>query len=592
MSTAPICAFVAFAVASTVAHAQPQIQIFNGEVVQTGPPVRPLKTGTGRIRGRVISAETGAPIRRAQVRLSANDVGAKAAMTDSQGRYEFADLPEGRFTITASKSGYVSVQYGQIRPSESGRPIELADKQVIDKADILMPRGSVISGRIVDEFGDAVTDAMVTALRQSWVNGRRRLVPSGRIAQTNDLGQFRLYGLPPGDYYVGATLRNPEGIMVEMIPGNAVSGSVSAAPSSGYASTYFPGTVTPSDAQKISVSLGQEVQGTDFALLAVRFVRISGVVLNTEGKPVEGTMVTVAAPRGAEGAFALMPGSTARTNKDGAFTLNNVAPGDYTLQVRSMTVRTMPVGDSMSFTTRVEETGGAEFASVPVSVGGEDLSNVVITTTRGASATGRVTFEGNRPPSATSVRIIPAAADVDSIGPPGLGGTTTKADGTFELKGLSGARLLRVAGLPPGWGVKSVEVNGSDVTDSGIDFKGTETFSGIEIVVAAPASVISGLVTQSDGAAVKDYTAIVFAEDPQKWTLPSTRWVSGVRPDQEGRFRIQAMPPGNYYAIAVEYAAQGEWGDPELLDRLKSKATRFVLGEAESKILDLRISDR
>ncbi len=118
--------------------------------------------------------------------------------------------------MNASKSGHVSVQFGQSRPFESGRPIELADKQVLDKADIFMPRGGVISGRIVDEFGEPVTDAMVSTMRQTWLNGRRRIQTTGRIAQTNDLGQFRLYGLPPGEYYVSATLRNAEVMVMDM----------------------------------------------------------------------------------------------------------------------------------------------------------------------------------------------------------------------------------------------------------------------------------------------------------------------------------------------------------------------------------------
>src|SRR5262245_8823540 len=172
-------------------------------------PGRQMKTGTGQIRGRVLAAETGSPIRRAQVRITGPDIGAKAALTDGEGRFEFRDLPAGRFTVNASKSGFVNVQYGQTRPFESGRPIELADKQVLDNADIVMPRGSVIAGRIVDEFGDPLPDVTVTALRQQWSGGRRRLTPAaGRIAQTNDLGQFRLYGLPPGEYYVSATMRN------------------------------------------------------------------------------------------------------------------------------------------------------------------------------------------------------------------------------------------------------------------------------------------------------------------------------------------------------------------------------------------------
>src|SRR5262249_11673838 len=126
-----------------------QIQSFNGDVIQ-GMPNRQFKTGTGRIRGRVTSAESGTPIRRAQVRISGTDVAPKTAMTDAQGRFEFGDLPAGRFNLSATKSGYVTVSYGQTRPYESGRAIELADKQALDKADISMPRGSVITGRIVD----------------------------------------------------------------------------------------------------------------------------------------------------------------------------------------------------------------------------------------------------------------------------------------------------------------------------------------------------------------------------------------------------------------------------------------------------------
>src|SRR5262249_16632998 len=156
----------------------------------------------------------------------------------------------------------------------------------------------------------------------------------GRNAQTNDLGQFRLYGLPPGDYFVSATLRNMDVMAMDMMmmsPGGAPQGPSASAPSSGYAPTYFPGTTSVADAQRISVAVGEESQGADFALGAVRLARISGLVINSEGRPVEGAMVTPVSSRGPEG-IGLFGGS-ARTNREGAFTLNNVAPGDYMLAV-------------------------------------------------------------------------------------------------------------------------------------------------------------------------------------------------------------------------------------------------------------------
>jgi len=90
---------------------------------------------------------------------------------------------------------------------------------------------------------------------------------------------------------------------------------------------------------------------------------------------------------------------------------------------------------------------------------------------------------------------------------------------------------------------------------------------------------------------VKDFTLVVFAEDADKWTLPATRWITGARPDQDGQVRIKAMPAGSYYAIAVDYLPQGEWNNPETLDRLKARAQHFVLTDGEQKRLDLKIND-
>jgi carboxypeptidase family protein len=564
-------------------------EVITGEPVPMGRPGR-LRTGTGVIRGRVLSTESGSPVRRAQVRLVGGDAGSRTTMTDAAGRYEFGDLPDGRFTITATKSGFVTVQYGQTRPFESGKPIELADKQVLEKADIALPRGSVIAGRIVDEFGDPVTDAMVTALRQQWVGGRRRLINAGRMDQTNDLGQFRLYGLPPGEYYVSASVRNSEPVMLEMIgpPGSTPPPQT---PASGYAPTYFPGTPSPADAQRVTIAVGQEAQGTDFALVPARLARVTGVVLSSEGRPVEGAMITAVPSRGIEGAMLLS--GTARTTRDGAFTLTNIAPGDYTLQARSMTIMTSGGGDTVVYSARIggPGAGNSEFGSLPLSVSGEDVSNVVITTSKGATVTGHVTFEGNSPGSG-ALRVIAVAADPE--GPmlgPGTTGGAVKADGTFELSGLTGLRVLRVTGLSGGWSLKRVEANGVDVTDTGIELKGNEAAGGIEIVLSPRSTDINGSVTQRDGTPIKDYTVVVFAEDPQKWVAPATRWITASRPDQDGRFRVRNMPAGSYYAIALDYIPQGEWNDPDLLERLKPRASRFTLEDGDTRTLDLKISE-
>ena len=591
---ATIAGFVGLGISGRPADAQIVIestQIAEPMAVPGFGPRGPMKTGTGSISGRVLSAETGAPLRRAQVRIMAPEAGARTALTDTDGRYEFKELPAGRFTLNASKSGYVPVQFGQNRPFESGRPIELADRQVLEKADITMPRGGVISGRVLDEFGEPVADALVISMRQTWSGGRRRLQPSGRSAQTNDLGQYRLYGLTPGEYYVSATLRNNDAMIFDVTMGGGA-GATGSQPTSGYAPTYFPGTSTPASAQRIPVTVGQESANADIALVPVRLARISGTVMSSEGKPMESAMVS-AMPlnRSGEVGLALM-GTSGRASKDGQFTINGVAPGDYTLTVRSMRIITSDGGDMVTFRGSVGGEGDSETASLPVVVAGEDLTNVLIITARGGTASGRLAFEGAaKPPAAGSVRINAVALDSD--GPMiGSGGATAKPDGSFELKGLSGRRVIRAGNLPPGWAVKAVRLNGDDVTDSGVEFRSGQDVAGLDIVLTSKLTEVSGSVSGANGTPLKDYTVVIFSEDEQHWQLPLSRWVTGTRPNQEGRFQVKSLPAGAYYAIAVDYIEQGAWGDPELLERFKARARRFTLAEGATEALDLKLTDQ
>ncbi|MBW8713570.1 MAG: carboxypeptidase regulatory-like domain-containing protein, partial [Acidobacteria bacterium] len=248
-------------------------------------------------------------------------------------------------------------------------------------------------------------------------------------------------------------------------------------------------------------------------------------------------------------------------------------------------------GDNMMFTARIGGDSGAEaeMGSLPVTVSGEDLSNVVIVTAKGATATGRLVFDdGSKPSSITNVRVSAAAVDADGPMMSFGGGGNVKADGTFELRGLSGTRIVRVASIPAGWMLKSVRVNGNDITDTGMDFKSGEAITGVDVTLTSKVTEVNG--TVKDGSQqVKDYTIVVFSDEPQKWSVPNSRYVTGTRPDQEGRFQIKNLPSGGYYAIAVDYLAQGEWNDPEVLERLKSKATSFSLDEGQTKTLNLTL---
>jgi protocatechuate 3,4-dioxygenase beta subunit len=476
----------------------------------------------------------------------------------------------------------------------------------MDKADISLPRGSVLAGRVVDEAGEAVAEAEVTAMRMQFQNGKRRLVPSGRNATTNDLGQFRIYGLPPGEYYVSASLRNMSAMVVEMMGAAAggVTGPSNSNQNTGYASTYYPGTPSPAEAQRISLAVGQELASVDIQLQQVRLAKITGTAITSDGKPMSGAMVMLM-PAMKDTSMAMMfaPGGTARTNAEGQFTLNNVTPGEYSLQVQSSggAFVTSAGGNAMSFAFAVNDRPGGplggpppaerEFAMASLNVAGEDVSGVVLTGMRGAKAVGTLRFEnGAKPEGITTIRMTAPPSDVDSNPMPGLSANTVKENGGFEIEGLIGTRLFRPLNLPKGWYLKTVTVNGEDVTDKGVDFKPGEEVSGIEIELTNRSTTINGTVTDDRGQAIKDYTVVIFSEDQSKWSLPMNRWMSSARPDQEGRFKFNALPPGSYYAIAVEYVAQGEWSDPEWLARAVKRATKVTLDEGGTKSLDLKIA--
>jgi protocatechuate 3,4-dioxygenase beta subunit len=533
-------------------------------------PTLPEKTGTARLRGRVIAEEGGAPIRRVQLRLTGPEIRQpRMTSTDANGRYEFKDLPAGRYNLNASKAGFVSWDYGQRRAFERGKLIELSDAQTLERVDISLPRGSVITGRVVDEFGDPIAEATVSAMRYRFINGRRRLVPAGRSDQTDDIGQYRLFGLSPGEYYVSAAVRTG-GLMMES--------DVRA----GYAPTYYPGTANVAEAERVTLRLGQELNTGDLSLSPARMARISGTALDSGGRPATNALVMLRQDlsSGDEGMVMFMGGG-GRVGPDGSFSLSNVAPGEYVLEVR-------PMGGP-----RQGERAGLrqEFASVPISVAGEDIVGLTITTGRGATAKGVVVTEDGGVPTLKPDTLRPMAQPFD--GQPMMAINTelpvVEDDWTFQIDGLVGKRLIRLAGLPAGWSLKSVHFEGADITDTPIEFSGTETVEGIEVVITQKTTDVSGAVTDDRGRAVKEFSVIVFSTDEGRWLLPNSRFVRMSRPDQSGLFKIPGLPPADYLAVAVDYVPEGEWNNPEFLGQMKAEATKFTLGEGETKALDLKL---
>jgi hypothetical protein len=510
---------------------------------QTRRAPGPQRSGNGAIVGRVFDAATNTPIRSAQIQGTNNELFVDA-LSDDEGRFQLTNLPQGEWRVTVAKGGYFTWQPGQRRPFDPPPPIRLARGQRVS-TDVHLTRGGVITGRVSDDTGEPLAGLRVRVYRAKMVKGYRRLEDVGAADQTDDTGAYRIFGLPPGDYYVAASFRTA--------PVDSVIQTT-------YSPTYYPGTGELAQAQRIRVDLGTESTAI-FPLLPVRSVNVSGSVLTSSGAPANAflNLVSDAAEFGTPLGFGGV------TQPDGTFTIPDVPPGRYTLNASLR-------GD-----------GPSESGSVPVTVLNDDVPGNTIVTGRPARMKGRFVADAGVVAAVPNALLVATAA---------RSGGTVLASGsgkTFELDDLSEPFTLHVESLPDGWGVKSIVVNGMDVIDAKVELAANQD-AEVQVVLTNRLTRITGSVS-ADGQPVKG-EVIVFPADSAKWSYPS-RFVRTVSADEQGRFRINGLPSSErYLAVATDYLEDGEHYDPEFLERMRSSAVEFSLGDVESLAMDLKVIER
>jgi hypothetical protein len=215
----------------------------------------------------------------------------------------------------------------------------------------------------------------------------------------------------------------------------------------------------------------------------------------------------------------------------------------------------------------------------------------------GGTARGRVIFEGN--PASPPRVVIAAFPATPSDAGASMKIAQQQSDGTFEIRELWDRQLFRSsigdAEARPdwsqdtsGWFLKSVAVDGRDITDDGYEFKPGQNLTGIEIVLSDRATTLVGTVQADRRRPIGDYTVVAFATDSGKWGY-RTRFVRAARPDQDGEFLIKGLPPGAYQVVAVEYLEAGEETDPARLENWHTLGTGVTLADGEARSIALRL---
>lgn len=565
------------------------------------------RVGTGFVAGTVVAADTGRPVRRARVMLAAASVVATTTMSDDQGGFSFPGLAAGLYTLSASKSGYLTAKYGEKTPGggRAGASITLADGQRIDRLTVTIPRAGVITGTVLDEAGDAAFGTAVRALRYSMQAGVRTLLLAG-TGTTDDRGVYRIPTLPPGEYIVSVTppslwddlmARAELDLQMARLQAQAhaqaagveapkpVVGSITGLPPpgpervTGYVPVYFPGTTNFSAASTVALGVSEERSGVDLQLQLVPMARVSGTVFDLDGSAPRAEIDLVAAGAGGAQTSAGLPTFNAMVGADGRFSFDGVAPGQYTLIVHSRRSAASAAIES-------------RWAMQEVTVNGANIADLTLALQRGLSASGVVAFDGPAPPAPRGRMVVMFNPADESHGLAELAGLQSAPvgdNGRFTATDLVPGRYRVIpTPIPDGWTLVSAVFGDRDALDFPLEIKPGETTPPGVLTLSPRQTELSGTLFDRGGSPTSSCTVVVFAADTRYWT-PDSRRIQAVRPPASGRFSFKNLPPGTYRlaaAIDVEYR---EWLDPAFLRELAGSSMPVTLGDGEKKTQDIRV---
>jgi Carboxypeptidase regulatory-like domain len=504
----------------------------------------------GSVSG-TVSNLAGEPVRGATLRLIPQSGGAgtpaqeDSVSADAQGNFAFEDLDPGSYSVISEKAGYLPTEYFD---SAKSWVFDLASGEKRSGIDIKMTPQSLISGRVTDEYGDPYPNARVSVVRWGYQNGQKRLQPGGPGALTNAEGVFAIGNLQAGSYYIAVT---PRAVSTYPVP-------IQKGQEEAFVPTYYPGVTDPSSAIAVQVTVGLAARDVEIRMRKTRAYRIRGKVagLAAGTSPRNGPAATVRlAPKDGPNL-----NSASAVVRDGDFDFEGVLPGVYILDVA-------PRGPA------------SEVARQIVTVGTEDVDDLVLQLSPGAEITGTIAIEGAGPQPQLQPRPNVQLIPMDGTGGAGSNLQATD-DGTFAIHNIMPVVYrVQVQPLPPGTYVKSIRFGSQDLMKSALDL--TSGSGGTMNVVLSPnAGDISGIVRGADGILATNALVTLWTPGvPVEGVTDFTRTASS---DTKGQFKFSGLPPGEYRLAAWEIIDQlyGLELTPEFWRGFDSQAVTVTVNES------------
>jgi len=463
---------------------------------------------------------------------------APTATSDREGRFTFANVTPGPYTVRVQKDGYFGKPEAGNYPLTGAIHVSVDAKETKD-ANVSMIPGALIAGRVFGVDGQLLSNAIVNALRVSYPLGHAVL--EGQVSKaSDDRGEFRLFWVPPGDYYLTAEPPRPA----------PTAGVTAIAPAGQGIKIFHPGVTAITEARIITIKGGEEMLGMDIPLRPISLFKVSGQVssqipqpASQAGAPVVNSAVLVLlSPDGNSPDDTKQVGTVPLIGTNGQFEIP-LLPGIYDLFAR--------VPDAAS-----QAAGGAPQAwgRVRLDVRDSDIRNVLITIPPSVEVKGTVTTApGSRIPASIRVQLMPdeaSAAKIPAYQQVNRRYATVNAEGAFSLSAVPEGRfrVSSVAGLPQDMYIADVRQSAQSVFDSGFDVNAKNT-DPLEVVLGSGAGTVNGVVMDGPTKTVAGATVILIPEISRR---SNRALYVQTTSNASGRFTLRGVAPGDYRVFAWE----------------------------------------
>lgn len=504
------------------------------------------------LSGEVVDAGTGGPLADAFVTIEGGDPGAvHSAKAGADGRFAVEKLGSGTYRVSAVEAGFASMEYGAPRPYQPGRPVTYSGDACVAGVRIALPRLAVVTGRVLDEDRNPVKNAPVSALCRVYRNGVRGYV-SEAFANSDDLGRYRLFDLPPGQYWLYSEPPKP-----------AAGKASGPEDQESYGRTYYPHALELAAGSPVQLMAGQTLPGLDVVLRKRRTVRVRGRV--TSPMPASGR-IQVALRHGAA------PPYNAWAEPDGAFEFGAVDPGRYSIKAVALV------------------DGAFLSAHRSIEAGRENIDGVPLPLQPPLSVSGilRWVEDSGKPAGAKPLRVTLMPREWERTGILTVGARVAEAapEGGFVLEGAEHDEYrIEVDGLPENAYVESARMGGVDVLSDGLDL--TEGAAGVlDILVDGGGGTVVGRVADENGKAAAGATVVLIPQFGGRATHFEFHRVAAS--NEDGSFALHGLPPGEYLAAAWLDIERGAWMEPGVFEAAQTQAVKVTVRRSEAANLTLK----